>query len=180
MSCFRNTPFGRLEWNGLLFELFEWVRESGDVRGKGLCFPKASKLGFNFLSTSSAGRDGGGHLGRGGLKNSLLSSSVYVPFLNRRIHSKWLEEGETKEGLKNSLLSSSGLDGRTQVLDLSNNTVSKIAFQKSKSFNLQQGNSIVSRQNPQVKALENEVFQRAGLWPILITHFLILDSVSSV
>ena len=51
----------------LLFELFGWVRESGgDVRGTGLCFPKASKLGFNFLSTSSAGLGllGGGYFRR--------------------------------------------------------------------------------------------------------------------
>ena len=50
---------------------------------------------------------------------------------------------------------SSGLDGRTQVLDLSNNTVGDYFYQ---TFFLI---SLVNFK-PQVTALENEVFQRAG------------------
>ena len=50
---------------------------------------------------------------------------------------------------------SSGLDGRTQVLDLSNNTVSDIFIRLFLWVPL-------VKFKPQVTALENEVFQRAG------------------
>ena len=79
--------------------------------------------------------------------------------------------GREMEGLKNSLSASlvsdffcAGLDGRTQVLDLSNNTVRRFHLKITKPF-FQISNSMFSSQHFlfQVTALENEMFQRAGL-----------------
>ena len=122
-----------------------WEMVSVRVRmccGRVYVSPKASKLGSNFPSILwwAAGRE------MEGLKNSLSASLVSDFF--------W-----------------TGLDGRTQVLDLSNNTVRRFHLKITKpwkfifSNSMFSWNSIFSRQHFlfQVTALENEMFQRAGL-----------------
>ena len=121
---------------------WEMVSEWGRMCcGRVYVSPKASKLGSNFPSILWwAGRE------MEGLKNSLSASLVSDFFCT-------------------------GLDGRTQVLDLSNNTVRRfhLKIPKPWKFNFSNSmfssNSIFSRQHFlfQVTALENEMFQRAGL-----------------